>query len=390
MAANYKYIPYDPLKVQKPNVTVNIPASPIGANDVFPAATPLVTDNYKYVPYDPSKQPKQQSEYEIESMSYPKDIMNVEYGGNYAMFYINIQTESKITEIGKGYGTVNVQTGLNSVSGNIGGLAVGAYEFAVGAGQGALASTVLGKLKSFTNLGAKAQAFVAGATVGAARAIATGVIAAETGGFSQPVKRLKSAIALHMPIALSVRYSVNYEEEDIPLLLRTMSGMGADTSGTVGAGATAGLMSNAGDASGAISKLTKTAVNPIKEQVFKSVDFRTFTFNYTFAPRDSGEANNVLEIIRQFKFHMHPEFKDEDQFLYIYPSEFDITYFNNGKENDKIHRHTSCVLIDLSLNYAPQGTYATFADGMPTQIEMVMTFKELAKLDKQNIKECKF
>ena len=375
-----------------------------GANDVSPEPTPAVTSNYKYNPYDPNKPPQtislDGSQYQIGSFSYPEDIMSAQYGGNYAMFFINVQSESKLQEISGSNGLATdlltglaTATGLNKATSQaISAKAVGVIQGAIGAGEGAIVASVFDTIgKEIGNLGAA----LIGATV---RAGAVGVIAYETGGFNQPVKRLKTAIALHMPIALSVNYTVNYEEADVGLEYRGAQALGNNVAslsggaavGTIGAGTAAAAMSHAGDASGMISKLTKTAVNPVKEQVFKSVEFRTFTFNYTFAPRSSTESQNCLNIIQQFKFHMHPEFKDADQFLYIYPSEFDISYYNNNKQNDKIHHHTSCVLTNLSLNYAPQGTYSTFADGTPTQIDMTLTFRELGKLDKENIQKEKF
>jgi hypothetical protein len=145
-----------------------------------------------------------------------------------------------------------------------------------------------------------------------------------------------------------------------------------------------------GDAAGALSKLSKLAPNPTTEMVFQSVETRTFSFNYRFAPRSEKEAENVLRIIEQFKFHMHPEFKDQTGFLYIYPSEFDIVYYSGGQENPNLHKHTSCVLINMVVNYTPNSIFSTFDNGMPTQIELTLSFKELAKLDKQKIQEGKF
>jgi len=326
------------------------------------------------------------SKYKIDSFSYPINIMQEEYGGNYVMFNINVQSESKIGKFGAADNFVaDAVLGVNQVTGQkISAKAVAGIQGAIGAGQGAIANKLLGAI------GIETSSLLSSIIGGATRAIATGIVANETGGFNQPVKRIKTGIALHMPLALSVKYSVNYEEADIGLSYRGAQAMGENTKGTVSAGAAALAMQGAGDASGMISKISKTAVNPVKEQVFKSVDFRTFSFTYTFAPKDSQEAANCLNIIHQFKYHMHPEFKDEDQFLYIYPSEFDITYYNNNQPNDNIHHHTSCVLMDLSLDYAPQGTFSTFPDGTPTQIVMSLLFKELGKLDKDNIKKDKF
>ena len=130
------------------------------------------------------------------------------------------------------------------------------------------------------------------------------------------------------------------------------------------------------------------AANPKKEQVFKGVDFRTFSFDYQFFPRDIDEAANVLRIIEEFKYHMHPEFKeDTNNFVYVYPSEFDITYFTNNRENRKLHRHASCVLTDININYTPNGVFTTLPNGMPAQINMTLNFRELALMTKDKIKD---
>jgi hypothetical protein len=138
---------------------------------------------------------------------------------------------------------------------------------------------------------------------------------------------------------------------------------------------------------GALSAASGLAANPKKEQVFKNVNFREFTFDYTFSPRTPEEAANVRKIIHNFKLHMHPEYKDLNNFVFIYPSEFDIFYYQGGTENLNLHRHTSCVLKDMSVNYTPNGAFNTFDDGMPTQINVQLAFLELAILTKAQIQD---
>jgi hypothetical protein len=213
-----------------------------------------------------------------------------------------------------------------------------------------------------------------------------GVWAAQGGKFSAPTKRLKTAIALHMPTSLAIRYSANYEEiETSNTFLAAVNAAQMNIPGVTGAGS-ALAMKNAPHAD-ILSKISKTAINPSKEQIFRSVDFRTFQFSYKFAPRDETEAKYVLNIIDQFKFHMYPEFKDETGFLYIFPSEFDIVYYSGSGENTNVHKHTSCVLTEMNVNYTPNGVFTTFNNGMPTQIEIQLTFKELALLDKKKIQD---
>ena len=159
-----------------------------------------------------------------------------------------------------------------------------------------------------------------------------------------------------------------------------------NASGTVQA-IVSSLALSKGPQAAALSAQSGLAANPMKENIFKSVEFRTFTLDYKFFPRNPAEAQNVLNIIREFKIHMHPEYKDSNNFVFIFPSEFDIFYYNNGKENLNLHRHTSCVLTDLNINYTPNGMFNAFENGMPTQIDISMSFKELAILTKKQIEE---
>lgn len=337
------------------------------------------------------------SEYSVDSYTYPENLLgSEEYGGNYAMFFINIQSESKLGGIFGGEVT-NAITGLNNVGGTYSTKAFKRYaetgfvkDVALAVGGAYMAGAGAFNPASSKVLGISAAAALLGPSL--LKNAAIGVIGAWQGEYSRPTKRLKTAIALHMPTALSVRYSMNYEETETPYLLKVSNAIGSDTDSSLKNTTIAGGLETlkGTDIGNMLSKVTKLATNPTKEQIFKDVDFRTFTFTYLFAPKSATEAGKILALIQQFKFHMHPEIKDADKFLYIYPSEFDIVYYSGGRENDKIHRHTSCVLIDLTLDYAPQGTYSTFANGMPTQISMNMVFKELAKLDKEKISIGKF
>jgi hypothetical protein len=133
-----------------------------------------------------------------------------------------------------------------------------------------------------------------------------------------------------------------------------------------------------------LSALYKAAPNPRKEQLFKSMEFRRFSFNYQFAPRSPEEAANVKRIINTFKFYMHPEFQNNvNKMLYLFPSEFDIVYYFGDREHPHLNRISTCVLTDLQVNYAPNGQLATHPDGFPTQINVQMQFLELETLTKE-------
>ncbi len=324
--------------------------------------------------------------YDISNYMYPDDLMSNDgrYGGNYAVFYINVSTDSKLFNDGA------VET-VDDFGPRDRGDLIGQNLSKAGLiGANAIVNTIGGALAG----GLQGAATANIATLG----VGTAVTRTEAARANRPQKRLKTAIALHIPNQLSIRYGMQWSEDDTSLLAMAAAGgeevikalqsggKNSDVKG-VGADIIANLALSKGPNAGGNSAALGLAANPKKEQVFKGVDFRTFSFDYQFYPRDSKEASNVLQIIKQFKYHMHPEFKDTNNFLYIYPSEFDIFYYQGGQENMNLHRHTSCVLTEMNVNYTPNGTFTTFADGMPTQINVTLAFRELALLTKDKVKD---
>jgi hypothetical protein len=332
------------------------------------------------------------NKYSVGMFSYPEDLISNTgiYGGNYAIFYINVQEDSKL-----GRSTDTTQFVEEKTPRDRGDL------IAQNLSQGKLLAANVGLIGGGAILG---KALGVGAATGPAAglaAVGAGATAKVAATASRAQRRLKTAIALHVPNQLQIRYGMQWGEQDTGVLAM---GAAAADQGTEVAKALMGKSNNkdVGGLAGAIatnlalskgpfaaanSAATGLAANPKKEQVFSGVDFRTFQVEYNFFPRSSTEAENVQRIIKQFKYHMHPEFKDTNNFVYIYPSEFDIFYYQNGKENLNIHRHTSCVLTELSVNYTPNGAFTTFADGMPTQINVQMSFRELALLTKDKIED---
>jgi hypothetical protein len=332
--------------------------------------------------------------YDVNNYSYPADLMsnNGIYGGNYAIFYINVATESKL------FKDKSVQTVDDFPPRDRGdNIAQGVTKKGL-IGANALVNTIGGAVGGSIAFDKGVTGAAKGAAIANVGTVGVGIAATQAPDAVRSQKRLKTAIALHIPNQLNIRYGVQWSEEDTAVLAMGMAGgqeivkalqsngKNSDVTG-VGAAIISNLALSKAPNGAASGGLLGLAANPKKEQLFKSVDFRTFAFEYQFFPRNEAEAKNVLNIIEQFKYHMHPEFKDTNNFLYIYPSEFDIMYYQGGMENRNLHRHTSCVLTELSINYTPNGAFTTFNNGMPTQINVTLNFRELALLTKDKIKD---
>ena len=81
---------------------------------------------------------------------------------------------------------------------------------------------------------------------------------------------------------------------------------------------------------------TRRVSNPHIEQRFESISFREFSFVYDMA-KSEAEAVAIDNIIKTFRFHMHPELIESGLF-YDYPSLFDITLMFRDRENDFLQK----------------------------------------------------
>ena len=212
----------------------------------------------------------------------------------------------------------------------------------------------------------------------------------------QPKKRLVSAISLYVPETLTKSYSVDWGVENSDSMMngeaiaQTVLLGGAELGKYIRGGDNFWAGAAAKPAAGAISakllnnmkyaqkSLGVSPGNSKAELLFNAVDFNQFTFDYRFAPKSEAEAANVLNIIRTFRHHMLPEYFDTLNYLYIYPSEFEVRYYKGTEENKFLEHHMTAVLKNITINYNPNGQFTTFDNGMPTHINMTLQFQELA------------
>lgn len=333
--------------------------------------------------------------YNVTNHAYPLDLFapDSRYGGNYAIFYINVQGTSKFAKENPTEVIPDEDLDITDAKGRgsqLSQINASASDVAIGAGSLALAATGLSKFAGVDLPGGAGS-------IGLAGTVALGATALMG---QRETKRIKTAIALPIPNDLNTRYSMQWSE-DSALLFDVASRIGSDLTDAVtniskGGKISDSLQSLKGDALGVVqsallsipgggSAFVGKANNLKREQIFNGVDYRPIVFNYRFSPRSKAEYEAVQQIIYEFKYHMHPEF-GESTYVFIYPSEFDIIYYNNGALNPNLPKNTSCVLRDMNVSYTPNSKFVAFDDGIPSEINMQLTFVELAILTKEDIK----
>lgn len=226
-----------------------------------------------------------------------------------------------------------------------------------------------------------------GGKVAALAGVGLGVMALTT--TASKMYRLKDAITLAIQEPMKTTYNVEYENYDAGTLIGGSS-TGADYSSMAAASilkaAKIPALIGAPDFARAIQKVSGESANPFRTALFKEVKLRTFDFKYKFMPKSAGEAANVLRIIKTFRYHMHPEFSQDKVFL-VHPSEFNIAYYHNNKENSTWNKISTCVLTHMHLDAGSEGVLASFTDGMSVEINMLLKFTETEMMTKDKIDE---
>ena len=131
---------------------------------------------------------------------------------------------------------------------------------------------------------------------------------------------------------------------------------------------------------GLLSRATGKVLNPHMELLFKSVTLRSFPFSFDFAPRDDKEAYQIKQIIRTFKRSMAPKSTGGGGTANIFistPDVFQLTFKTGKNDHPFLNKFKPMALINMSVNYAASGPYATYDDATPVHMQMTLQFQEL-------------
>ena len=141
---------------------------------------------------------------------------------------------------------------------------------------------------------------------------------------------------------------------------------------------------NSAKASGFIKGAIRQTERDFKEQFFRGINFRTFTFNWTFNPKNAKEHRDVQEIIKTFRFYAAPSISPGNAF-WLFPAFFQIQFFTGKNEITSIPKILPCALTEVSVDYAPNNTMYMHSDGNFNDCTMNLTFTEVETIDRSMI-----
>jgi len=341
--------------------------------------------------------------FEYSSIQYPRNLTSTSGIGHYILFYVNVQDRTKYVyegvdgqDVG---GTVSV---ANPSDAN--------YTTSVEQGKDP------DRFRYHKNLQRRGKKGFAGDSDAVKLAKEQRPRGSGMSSYNKTTKRITDSVAIYLPPNVQDTTTASYEGAATGIV-------GAAAAGAFGVGknmakkdyeaAASGLVDAAkaivGEAAikaateiteaisgaegtrGLINKAFGQADNPYMEVLFSQMELRTFSYNFTFAPKNEDERDDVQKIIALFRFHMAPELKGASNRFLTLPSEFDIHYMyqasdGQASENDYYNKIATCVCTACDVNYSPDGV-KSFEDGSPTKITMTLSFQETELLTKERVNQ---
>jgi uncharacterized membrane protein len=332
---------------------------------------------------------KTNNPYDVSTVKFPSDLATSPDLLHYVMFAINVRGKSNFNYKKTGI-KVAPESGAKLSPEELEKVKY-AGTAAAGVGAAVTVTALADTIKKKFNVSGAVSKKVLDFSGPAAGLATTGAMLSSDILSSDQSSRIADVIALHVDGPPTVKYSAQYSNKDLGTMAGLLSGSAFNSvQGGLEAGAAIGMQFaklpgalGGGDLSAAIGSSAKVALNAFKEVIFEAVDFRSFAFKYKFLPKNKKESDSVKKIINLFKFHMHPEVS-QTKLFFIYPSEFQITYFYKGKTNEYFHKFRPCVLESMEVSYGGE-QFSSFRDGQPTEVNMSLVFKETEILTKELI-----
>jgi len=262
-------------------------------------------------------------------------------------------------------------------------------------------------------------------------------------------RRIAESIALFMPSSMIHTNQNIYEEVSLTALggrvasvgLAALVAGGGPLSGrsvqsALQSGVSAArVLDSAGRMISQVASLAKYPINPRVEILFSTTPQKQYVFEVLMAPRNEYESEAIKSIIKTLRIHAAPGIGSGSVnggvgaaiggtigalaglatgrsfgsaavgglagaafgglatslgpgLTFVPPSEFDITFYQNGRENTNIPKINTCVMEKIEVDYSPTGgMFSTFRNGHPVAVRLSMAFREVEIPHKARIEQ---
>jgi len=117
----------------------------------------------------------------------------------------------------------------------------------------------------------------------------------------------------------------------------------------------------------------RVLANPGYFQNYTGSEPRTFAFSFKMIPNSKVEADTIIKVITMLKKYSSPTLNAGT--IMLAPHFFHFWFSNNTLQ--QLTGIRPCIVSDVQTNYSGSGILETTMDGMPKQIDLSITIKEL-------------
>ena len=140
-----------------------------------------------------------------------------------------------------------------------------------------------------------------------------------------------------------------------------------------------------------LSSVSGRIINPNVELMYEAPELRGFNLNFKMMPRSPQEAKDIFSICQTLKRAMLPSWGGKtktSQFtgsLMTLPKIVSVKFMTGNSLNKYVTQYKPCAITNVSINYTPDGSYATYQDGSPVATLLSVQFKELKLVFEQEV-----
>ena len=135
-----------------------------------------------------------------------------------------------------------------------------------------------------------------------------------------------------------------------------------------------------------------TIINPNVELMYEAPELRGFNLNFKMMPRDPQESRDIFGICQTLKKAMLPSWGGKIKggevgvgSLLTLPKIVSVKFMTGNRLNKYVTQYKPCAITNVSINYTPDGNYATYQDGSPVATLLSVQFKELKLVFEQEV-----
>jgi hypothetical protein len=137
---------------------------------------------------------------------------------------------------------------------------------------------------------------------------------------------------------------------------------------------------------GAAQRATGQAVFSPTYATYSGPAFRNFSFAFSLKALSASDTDAIWDIVKFFKLNSAPFIANGGLWrLYELPKVFQPSFHTKtGAMNFNLPRITKCALTDVGITYGGD-SYSEFTNNAPVQVDLTLSFKEIALLSGQDI-----